>query len=84
MTRESIEQLVIKQLHRLSSKKLEEVLEFIHSLKKKEEPKGKSGKSLLRFSGYIDDADLELINQAIEDVCEKIDKYDSLQSHLFQ
>jgi hypothetical protein len=66
MTRESIEQLVIKHLHRLSSKKLEEVLEFIHSLTTKEKPKGKSGKSLLRFSGYIDDDDLK-------DGCEKID-----------
>jgi hypothetical protein len=55
------------QLNPYQQKKL---LEFIDSLIEK--PK-KGNQNLLRFAGSIDKADLELMEQAISEGCEKID-----------
>jgi hypothetical protein len=55
------------QLNPYQQKKL---LEFIDSLIEK--PK-KGNQNLLRFAGSIDKADLELMERAISEGCEKID-----------
>ena len=63
---------VIEQL-RVMPKHLQwQVLEFVRTLVKAE-VRGTPGKQLLRFAGLIPSDDLQLMREAIEQDCERID-----------
>ena len=55
------------------------VLEFAHALATSE-PKGVPGASLLRFAGTISKEDLDLMEKAIEEDCEKVRTFGALQN----
>jgi hypothetical protein len=61
---------IIEQVDRLDPPHQRKVLDFSRRLI---EAVGTPGKSLLRFAGSIDPADLEAMSRAIEEGCEKID-----------
>ena len=63
--RDTIQQLPMQQQ--------QQVLEYARSLSKTS-LKGVPGVSLLRFAGTIEANDLELMRQAIEAGCERVDK----------
>ena len=71
MTVQTIESAIYEQLEKLSLEQRRQVLEFARSLAT---PKiqGVPGRSLLRFAGIIDGADLEELKQAVEEGCEQI------------
>jgi len=69
MTTTVIKDNLISQLDRLPYELQLRVLDFVKSLI----PKGVEGKSLLRFEGTIPSDDLNLMSQAIENGCEKVD-----------
>ena len=60
---------LIAQIDKLPSALQLRVLDFVKALM----PKGAAGRSLLRFEGVISAADLQLMSQAIEEGCEKVD-----------
>ncbi len=61
---------IIEQVDRLDDPQRLEVLNFARRLAA---PVGTPGQTLLRFAGSIPPADLEVMSQAIEDGCEKVD-----------
>jgi hypothetical protein len=61
---------IIEHVDRLGAPQQQKVLDFARLLT---ESAGAPGRSLLRFAGCIDPADLETITHAIEEGCEKID-----------
>ncbi len=65
----SIKDNLIAQLDKLPHDLQLRVLDFAKTLA----PKGVEGKSLLRFEGAIPGDDLQLMSQAIEEGCEKVD-----------
>ena len=69
MTTESIKDNLIAQIDKLPHDLQVRVLDIIKALT----PKGVEGKSLLRFEGSISTDDLQLMSQAIEEGCEKVD-----------
>ncbi|MEW6066810.1 MAG: hypothetical protein AB1610_00720 [Nitrospirota bacterium] len=69
MTTTLIKDNLIAQLDKLPYDLQLRVLDFIKSLI----PKGVEGKSLLRFEGAISTDDLNLMSNAIEENCEKVD-----------
>jgi hypothetical protein len=69
MTTESIKDNLIAQIDKLPHDLQLRVLDFVKGLS----PKGVEGKSLLRFEGSIPADDLQLMSEAIEEGCEKVD-----------
>lgn len=63
---------VMEQLTVLPDDMQEQVLEFIKALRSSAE-RGKPGKQLLRFNGFIKPDDLQQMQQAIEDGYEQVD-----------
>ena len=72
MTNPLIEKQIIAQLQKLEKAQQLQVLNFATLLADKK-PIGVPGKKLLRFVGTISEEDLEIMSQAIEEECEKID-----------
>jgi hypothetical protein len=66
---------LLNQLSLLDVEQQQRVLEFARSLTSGT-PRGVPGKDLLRFGGTIDAEDLKLMEQAIEEDCERIDPDD--------
>jgi len=69
MTNAVIRDNLIAQLDKLPYELQLRVLDFVASLI----PKGIAGKNLLKFEGAIPVADLQLMSNAIEEGCEKVD-----------
>ena len=69
MTTQSVKDNLVTQIDKLPHDLQVRVLDIIKALT----PKGVEGKSLLRFEGSISTDDLQLMSQAIEEGCEKVD-----------
>lgn len=63
---------VVKQLKVMPQPLQRQVLEFVRSLAKAE-VRGTPGQQLLRFAGSISSDDLQLMREAIEQDCERVD-----------
>jgi hypothetical protein len=61
---------IIEQVELLESPQQRKVLDFARGLRT---PAGTPGRELLRFTHSIDPADLEMISQAIQESCDKIE-----------
>jgi hypothetical protein len=68
----SIKRELLKQLETLPYEFQRRVLDFAQALALSV-PKGVPGRQLLRFSGAIPEDDLQMMAQAIEAGCERID-----------
>ena len=66
----SVREQIIYQLERLTPEQQQQVLEFTTRLVR---PRGVPARSLLRFAGRIDPDDLQKMEKAIEEDCERID-----------
>ncbi len=66
-----LRQEIFDQLDRLGSEQQRRVLDFVCELAITR-PRGVPGKELLSFVGSIEAYDLQIIAQAIEDGCEKV------------
>ncbi len=75
MTAQTIESAIYEQLEKLPLEQRRQVLEFVRSLTAPQ-IQGVPGRSLLRFAGAIDRADLQALKQAIEEGCERINPND--------
>ena len=71
MLNPSIEREIITQLSKLSPEEQQQVLHFVRTLITSK-PFGIPGKDLLRFAGAIESSDLQIMEQAIEEGCEKV------------
>jgi hypothetical protein len=71
MLNPSIEREIISQLSKLSPEEQQQVLHFVRTLMTAK-PIGIPGKDLLRFAGAIEPGDLQIMEQAIEESCEKV------------
>jgi len=69
----SIKREIIEQLDQLPIELQRRVLDFAHALVISA-PRGTPGKNLLRFAGMIDEEDLNVMEKAIEEGCERIDE----------
>jgi len=47
--------------------------EFLAALRRSTDMRGTPGRELLKFTGSIDQADLDMMSDAIRDACEKIE-----------
>lgn len=63
---------VVEQLRVMPQPLQRQVLEFVRSLVQAE-VRGTPGSQLLRFAGSIPSADLQLMHEAIEQDCERVD-----------
>lgn len=72
MVAQTIETALREQLSRLPLEKQYRVLEFARSLAASQ-VRGVPGKALLRYGGSIDHTDLDIMEQAIEEACERVD-----------
>lgn len=63
---------VVEQLKVMPQPLQRQVLEFVRSLLKAE-VRGTPGQQLLRFAGSISSQDLQLMREAIEQDCERVD-----------
>lgn len=63
---------VVEQLKVMPQPLQRQVLEFVRSLVKAE-VRGTPGQQLLRFAGSIPSDDLQLMREAIEQGCERVD-----------
>ncbi len=63
---------ILEQLDILPYEQQRRILDFARALAASV-PAGVAGRELLRFAGTIDANDLQLMAQAIEDGCERID-----------
>ncbi|KAB8335912.1 hypothetical protein SD80_005220 [Scytonema tolypothrichoides VB-61278] len=72
---QSIQDKIIEKLQLLPEATLSQVLDYVESLAQgtTKEPVGVPGKQLLRFAGTIPCEELELMVQAIEADCGKVD-----------
>lgn len=75
MTDSTIKKYILNQLELLGSQEQEKVLDFAKALVEKR-PVGKPGRSLLRFSGVIDKADLKFMEETINEGCERVDSHE--------
>jgi hypothetical protein len=66
-----MEKELMKQLEQLGLEEQREVLDFARTLATCKRG-GTPGKSLIRFGGMIDAADLAIITEAIEEGCEQV------------
>ena len=69
MTTTSIKDNLLSQFDKLPHDLQLRVLNFVKALI----PKGVEGRTLLRFEGIIPKDDLQLMSNAIEEGCEKVD-----------
>jgi hypothetical protein len=69
----SIKQEIIDQLDKLPIELQKRVLDFTHTLVRSI-PRGTPGKDIIRFAGMIDEEDLNIMEKAIEEGCERIDE----------
>lgn len=67
---QTVKDQIIEQVDHLDDPRQQQVLEFARRLSS---PAGTHGRDLLRFVGAIDPADLEVMSQAIQEGCEKVD-----------
>ena len=67
---QKIRDQIVEQVDRLNDPQQRQLLEFARRLAG---PAAVPGRDLLRFSGSIDQGDLEAMQKAIEDGCEKVD-----------
>ena len=63
---------LITQIDQLPSTEQQRVLDFVRSLASPK-PDGLSGKEMLRFWGILDSEDARMMQEAIEEACERID-----------
>lgn len=68
---QKIKDQIVEQVDRLDDPQQRQLLEFARRLAA---PPAVPGGDLLRFSGSIDPEDLEAMQRAIEDGCEKVDR----------
>jgi hypothetical protein len=68
---QKIRDQILEQVDRLNDPQQGQLLEFAWRLAA---PAAVPGRDLLRFSGSIDQGDLEAMQKAIEDGCEKVDQ----------
>ena len=78
MSDSTIKQAIIEQLDHMPYEVQHKVLDYARSLVPYQ-PKGTSGKLLLRFSGNIKPEDIIIMTQAIKEGCEHVDMRKSLQ-----
>jgi len=71
MLNPSLEKEIISQLSKMPYEKQQQVLHFVRALTRAK-PLGIPGKDLLRFAGAIEPNDLQVMAQAIEEDCEKV------------
>ena len=69
----SIKERIIEQLKRLPADQQERVLEYIRTLADIDQA-GVPGTELLRFAGAIDRDDQQLMSNAVEEGCERVDR----------
>lgn len=69
----TVKKEIMKQVGQLDYEHQRRVLDFARALAVTTGPKGVPGKQLLPFAGSIPADDLKLMEQAIEDSCEKVD-----------
>jgi hypothetical protein len=67
-----IKQEILKELDRLSPELQRQVLDFVRALSPSV-PEGVPGKELLRFAGILTPEEAELMEQAIEEGCERVE-----------
>ena len=72
MVSSTLERELHEHLEQLSERKQREVVEYARSLAKPH-ARGISGKEFLAITGTIEPNDLELMKQAIEEGCERVD-----------
>ncbi len=72
MTSLILKRKILKKLDLLSFDEQQKVLDFTSALADREVV-GASGQELLHFAGKINSDDLEYMQRAIEDKCERID-----------
>lgn len=70
MANPSVAETIRECVERLPSADKVRVLEFARSLERR---RGVPGRNLLKFAGTIDPEDLEVMKQAIEEGCERIE-----------
>jgi len=68
---QKIRDQILEQVDRLNDPQQRQLLEFARRLAALA---AVPGRDLLRFSGSIDQGDLEAMRRAIEDGCEKVDR----------
>jgi hypothetical protein len=73
--RSAVEAKVMEQLETLPEEMQQRVLEYVHALQLLAR-RGVPGTRLLPFAGTIAQDDLELMRQAIEEECERVDPND--------
>lgn len=69
---ESLKKEILEQIESLGPAEQRQLLEFAKQLSH-DKPIGVPGKSLLSFAGTISVEDLDLMEKAIEEACERID-----------
>ncbi len=76
MKTENLSQNIERYIAMLNEQQQTKLLEFIQSLIIDQQPKSPENKKekLLKFAGSIDKSDLKLMEEAINNDCEKIEK----------
>jgi len=69
---EKVRDQIVEQVDRLNDPQQRQLLEFARRLAA---PAAVPGRDLLRFSGSIDAGDLEAMQKAIEDGCERVNPH---------
>jgi hypothetical protein len=72
MHSEKLARDVVREMDRMPIKQQRRVVEFAHALAHSH-PQGTPGRDLVRFSGFVDPADLDEMSEVIEEGCEKVD-----------
>lgn len=72
MVQPAIREQILNDLDRLSPEQQRRAAELVHGLVSAL-PTGAPGRSLLRFSGTLDDESAREMTQAIEEGCERVD-----------
>lgn len=67
---QTIREQIIEQVDRLDDHRRKQVLDFARRLAA---PSGAPGRTLMDFVGSIDPADLDAMDTAIQEGCEKVD-----------
>lgn len=72
---QSVKDQILEQIECLAESQQRRVLQFTRSLSGEQRPKGTPGKELVHHAGTIELHDLELMEAAIEEGCERIDPH---------
>lgn len=73
MTDQVYEQALLEQVNKLDSEQQKRLLNYARLLANIPQIQGESGKSLIASAGMFGEQDLEEIQRAVEDDCERID-----------